>query len=79
MTHTWNVKCGTAEEEVLNVHIPPINSCEPRYLPDISPLLVGNNRLVLGDFNAHHELWHSVLGNDQRGSALAEQIDCSTF
>ncbi|XP_058982740.1 probable RNA-directed DNA polymerase from transposon BS isoform X1 [Musca domestica] len=73
------VKCGTAEVEVLNVYIPPINSCEPRYLPDISPLLVGNNRLVLGDFNAHHELWHSVLGNDQRGSALAEQIDCSTF
>uniref|UniRef100_A0A1I8NJW5 Endo/exonuclease/phosphatase domain-containing protein n=1 Tax=Musca domestica TaxID=7370 RepID=A0A1I8NJW5_MUSDO len=73
------VKCGTAEVEVLNMYIPPLNSCASRYMPNISSLLVGNNRLVLGDFNAHHELWHSVLGNDQRGMALAEQIDSSTF
>ena len=39
----------------------------------------GNTRLVLGDFNAHHELWHSSLGDDQRGALLAEQIDESTF
>ena len=69
------VKCGTAEVEVLNVYIPPLNSCAPRYLPDISHLLEGNNRLVLGDFNAHHEFWHSILGKDQRGTELAEQID----
>ena len=48
-------------------------------MPDISALLQGNNRLVLGDFNAHHELWFSLLGNDHRGIALAEQIDNSTF
>ncbi|KAM7363422.1 uncharacterized protein ACRADG_000333 [Cochliomyia hominivorax] len=35
--------------------------------------------LVLGDFNAHHQLWHSRLGDDQRGTLLAEQIDESTF
>ncbi|XP_037811763.1 uncharacterized protein LOC119603706 [Lucilia sericata] len=36
-------------------------------------------RLVLGDFNAHNQLWHSSLGEDQRGALLAEQIDESTF
>ncbi|XP_073830575.1 uncharacterized protein [Musca autumnalis] len=73
------VTCGTAEIEFLNVYIPPRNSCISDYKPDISPLLEGHNRLVLGDFNAHHEMWHSALGNDQIGIALAEQIDSSTF
>ncbi|XP_073821612.1 uncharacterized protein [Musca autumnalis] len=73
------VRCGSAEIELLNVYIPPVNSCAPRYLPNIRPLLRGDNRLALGDFNAHHELWHSALGNDQRGTDLAEQIDSSTF
>ncbi|XP_036317365.1 uncharacterized protein LOC118732343, partial [Rhagoletis pomonella] len=42
-------------------------------------LLRGENRLVVGDFNAHHDLWHSSLANDRRGNSLAEQIDDSTF
>lgn len=42
-------------------------------------ILPDNNRVVLGDFNAHHELWLSVLVYDQRGIALAEHIDGSTF
>ncbi|XP_037809210.1 uncharacterized protein LOC119601986 [Lucilia sericata] len=36
-------------------------------------------RLVLGDFNAHHQLWHSSLGEDQRGALQVEQIDESIF
>ncbi|XP_059220579.1 uncharacterized protein LOC131995697 [Stomoxys calcitrans] len=77
------VRSGTAEIEKYNVYIPPVGSCVPingqAYNPDISGLLSGHNRLVLGDFNAHHTSWHSPLGNDQRGRALAEQIDSSTF
>ncbi|XP_075166038.1 uncharacterized protein LOC142238318 [Haematobia irritans] len=61
------------------MYIPPVCSCAPGYSPNIEWLLCGHNRLVLGDFNAYHELWHSPLGNDQRGIALAEQIDDSIF
>lgn len=38
-----------------------------------------NIRLKPDGFNAHHEMWDFVLGNDKRGSAPAEKIDCSTF
>lgn len=54
------VICGTAEVEVHNVYIPPVNSCEPRHLPSISSRLEANSRLVLRNVNAHHELWQSV-------------------
>lgn len=33
------------------VEVEPISSCVPSYLPDTSPLLQGNNRVVLGHFN----------------------------
>ncbi|XP_037826977.1 LOW QUALITY PROTEIN: uncharacterized protein LOC119614959, partial [Lucilia sericata] len=73
------VKSGAAEIELYNVYIPPVNSLPAGYHPDIKFLLEGDNRVVMGDFNAHHELWHSNLGDDQRGIAFAEQIDNSTF
>lgn len=73
------VRSGAAEIELYNVYIPPVASCPTGYHPDISFLLNGVNRMVMGDFNAHHELWHSNLGEDQRGIALAEQVDDSTF
>ncbi|XP_073842224.1 uncharacterized protein [Musca autumnalis] len=30
-------------------------------------------------YGGSSQMWHSALGNDQRGTALAEQIDSSTF
>lgn len=72
-------KCEIAVVEVINIYIPPLNSCDPRYMPNISSHLVGNNRLVLAGFNAHYKLWHTVRGNDQRGMTLAEPINSSTI
>ncbi|KAM7361982.1 LOW QUALITY PROTEIN: uncharacterized protein ACRADG_012848 [Cochliomyia hominivorax] len=73
------VRSGDVDLELYNVYIPPVASCRTGYRPDIRSILDGNIRLVLGDFNAHHQLWHSRLGDDQRGALLAEQIDESTF
>ncbi|XP_065354130.1 uncharacterized protein LOC135948669 [Calliphora vicina] len=73
------VRSGDTELELYNVYIPPVASCPTGYHPDIRTLLDGDTRLVLGDFNAHHQLWHSSLGEDQRGASLAELIDESTF
>ncbi|XP_046802955.1 uncharacterized protein LOC124418958 [Lucilia cuprina] len=73
------VRSGETDLELYNVYIPPVASCPSGYRPDIRTLLDGDMRLVLGDFNAHHQLWHSSLGEDQRGASLAEQIDESTF
>ncbi|KAM7356297.1 uncharacterized protein ACRADG_002101 [Cochliomyia hominivorax] len=73
------VRSGDVDLELYNVYIPPVASCPTGYRPDIRSILDGNIRLVLGDFNAHHQLWHSRLGDDQRGTLLAEQIDESTF
>lgn len=47
--------------------------CEPHYYYSHHPASKGNNPLILGDFNAHHELWNSVLGR----STLTKQIACS--
>lgn len=62
------VKCGHDEVVVLNVYTWPVNCCEPRHMPNISPLSEGNNRPLLEDLNDHHEFWHSVLDNDQRSN-----------
>ncbi|XP_053968961.1 uncharacterized protein LOC128870372 [Anastrepha ludens] len=73
------VRSGDSELEIFNVYIPPVTCCPAGYHPDIGALIRGENRLVVGDFNAHHDLWHSSLPNDRRGQQLAEQIDDSTF
>ncbi|KAM7341286.1 uncharacterized protein ACRADG_012216 [Cochliomyia hominivorax] len=73
------VRSGDVDLELYNVYIPPVASCPTGYRPDIRSILDGNIRLVFGDFNAHHQLWHSRLGDDQRGTLLAEQIDESTL
>ncbi|XP_069961970.1 uncharacterized protein [Bactrocera oleae] len=73
------VRSGDVELEIFNIYIRPVTCCPTGYHPNIGALLRGENRLVLGDFNAHHDLWHSCLSNDRRRMELAEQIDDSTF
>ena len=55
------VRSGDTELELYNVYVPPVASCPTGYHPDIRTLLDGEMRLVLGDFNAHHQLWHFNL------------------
>lgn len=35
--------------------------------------------IVLGDFNAHHELWDPFIPRDPRGEDLVDQIDISNY
>ena len=41
-------------------------------------MLTGTDSLVLGDFNAHHSLWHSGT-TDTRGDQLADSVSISRF
>ena len=51
--------------KISNVFIPHVNSIGTNYHSNIAHLLQGDSRIVLGDFNAHHENLHSLLQNDQ--------------
>ena len=74
-----SIETEEAEIEITNVYNPPVNSIGTHYHPSITHLLQGENRIILGDFNAYHESWYSLLPNDQRGIAIAEQIEESDF
>ena len=72
------IRSGHVELEMFNIYIPPVACCPTGYHLNIGALVCGENRLMLGDFNAHYDLWHCCLSNDRRGIELAEQIDDST-
>ena len=67
----------------LNIYIPPCTCCPAGFQPDLAPLLYadyGADVLVMGDFNAHHPAWFSVMRDDRalaRGVNIAEAIDSS--
>ena len=63
---------------ITNVYIPPASYCNGRYSPPIDHLLTGTDSLVLGNFNAHHSLWHSGT-TDSRGNQLADSVSISSF
>ncbi len=63
---------------IVNVYIPPVTSCPPDYMPDFQSLFPSGEALVLGDFNAHDQLWYSSL-DDTRGNNLADFISDSSF
>ena len=43
---------------VANVYIPPTSSCPNDYTASIKSLLNLENAVILGDLNAHDEMWH---------------------
>ena len=50
-----------------------------RYSPTLDFLLEGQNRIILGDLNAHHDSWFSEFGCYHRGNMFADQIDGTAF
>ena len=67
--------------KIRNVYIPPQSSCAQGYVPKLDELYedLGDTFYVLGDLNAHHDLWLSNSTTDARGNALADSIanlDC---
>ena len=75
---TISIAIDTAELLITNVYIPPASSCNGCYLPPLYHMLTGTDSLVLGDFNAHHSLWHSGT-TDTRGNQLAGSVSISSF
>ena len=65
---TISIAMDNTELLITNVYIPPASSCNGRYSPPIDHLLTGTDSLVLGDFNAHHSLWHSGTNRFERQS-----------
>ena len=56
----------------------PTGSCNGCYSPSLDHMLTGPDSLVLGDFNAHHSLWHSGT-TDTRGTQLADSVSISAL
>ena len=75
---TISIAMDNTELLITNVYIPPASSCNGRYSPPLNHLLTGTDSLVLGDFNAHHSLWHSGT-TDTRGNQLADSVSTSSF
>ena len=61
---------------IRNIYIPPQSSCSQGYSPPLNNLYdnLGESSIVIGDANAHHELWLSGATNDPRGNLLVETI-----
>jgi hypothetical protein len=63
---------------LINVYIPPTSSCPSGYRASLAGLLGLQDAIILGDLNAHDELWFSSL-RDARGNDLSDEIDGSNF
>ena len=75
---TISIAMDNTELLITNVYIRPAISYNGRYSPPLDHLLTGTDSLVLGDFNAHHSLWHSGT-TDTRGNQLADSVSTSSF
>ncbi len=69
-------KNNTEPLYIRNVYIPPQSSCNQNYSPSVNNLFddLGTSSLVLGDVNAHHQLWHSEANEDARGRLFVDTI-----
>ena len=63
---------------IVNLYIPPASSCGQGYKPELAPYLQHKDSIVVGDFNAHDELWFSQM-QDTRGAMFAEEIGNSNL
>ncbi len=74
-----SIKLNNSGLLLLNVYIPPQSSCARGYKASIAAGLPTGDALVLGDFNAHDELWGSAGTANSRGADIAEEIGSSNF
>ena len=73
-----------ASLNVYNIYIPPQSCCPSGYRPNLERLFDtrDDDTLIVGDFNAHHNMWYSRTEDDQaaaRGAAFAEALDASNL
>ena len=78
---TVTIPCLDGNLQVRNIYIPPQSSCQPQYSPPLAHIFdnLNNTSLILGDFNAHHELWYSEGYQDIRGRELVDAISDKPF
>ena len=72
------IKLADTDLLVINIYIPPVNSCPERSNTSISHLLGKSDRIILGDFNAHDQSWFSSI-QDQRGTLIAAEVEDADF
>ena len=73
------VNTGSTSITIINLYCPPASSCSPGYQLSLDLLLQLEDTVILGDINAHHELWFSELPEDTRRDLIASEIEGSTF
>ena len=78
---TIAIKSKDSSLYIRNIYIPPASSCPSGYTPPYKEIFenLGDTALVLGDFNAHHELWHSEIDEDTRGTQIADFMTETPF
>ena len=72
------MQAGNMDIHILNMYIPPVSACKARYSASIQALL-SENKIIVGDFNAHHSSWYSNLTPDSRGRNFADELENSDF
>lgn len=77
--HGIEITSGTTKISIANIYIPPASSCSSDTNIAIDHLLNDNLDVILGDINAHHPLWFSIIQTDTRGNDIADQINDSNF
>ena len=66
---------GTETLKVANVYIPPTRTREEEDRITWNKLPKGENWVILGDLNAHHEAWDNLVDGDERGEKVMEWVD----
>ena len=75
---TIQAEIGNTKLFISNINIPPASSCSNGYQSPIEHLLMTQDTLILGDFNAHHPSWYS-RSSDTRGRRMASSINGSDY
>ena len=67
--------------QIRNIYLPPQTCCSQGYSPPLEHLCddLNDTSMVIGDFNAHHELWYSHGNQDNRGNNLVDAIANKPF
>ena len=66
-------KCSSSIT-TMNIYCPPASSCSSGYELSLSHLLHLDNTIIIGDFNADHHLWHSVLAGDTCRNQVTQKV-----
>ena len=78
---TISVEVHGAQLLISNIYIPPAASCPPTYQPNFQTLFnTTEDVLIMGDFNAHDDLWFSSTLDDRaatRGANINSALETS--